>query len=347
MSWFLAASKRIALRYIEAQEKIKVKRKDSGKTVWVSPNTLKNNPDQYDSYKEETTEDKQLEGEAIISQIKRPEGWRSWDDEPELKPSNIKEWFDDHQVTTTEGSVLLGTAHVSDDDDDEAPSKTVLHKHIIPNAKRVAEKAIKNGKKVVFLGEGQSFEGDDLTTNETYNEQHAVAKALNKKFGDKVKQDTWDDESVNIFEPYAEVWGSLTDAAGGSRVKAEAAMAVFLGGQGDGPEALSQILSPESKVLIKKRFGVDITKELSEKDVDKLYRVAFPGDFGDPPNEVSAIGEAYNAARQDNLVKKIKKIENEGGVAIVTPGSSHAWSLKPVLEKRKAEASARDWMRKG
>ena len=60
---------------------------------------------------------------------------------------------------------------------------------------------------------------------------------------------------------------------------------------------------------------------------------------------ISLLWVTSNAIRQDRLLSKVKDIEGKGGVAIVTPGSSHAWSLKPVLDAEDTTKKvARVWM---
>ena len=335
----------------DPSSRVRVTRKDTGRAVWVSPETLKEDSALYEKQPSKQPEEKgdaRAEGGEILKAIKRPKGWRSEKGESELSGGSLTSWVGEHQARTPKGSAVLGVPHLADPGDKKSPEGKVLYEHTLPEALKVAEKAIKDGKKVVFLGEGQSFV-DDLDEEETYNEQHAMAKGLHAKFGDKVFQDTWDGPSVNVFDPKAPLWGKLTRAAGGLK-EAQAAIAVFLVGQGDDPKDLraAGILADDAVDAIKQRFGVDMGKKPKKKDVEKLYRAAFPGDSGEPQNDISALGEVYNAARQDNMLKRIRDIEKEGGVAIVAPGASHAWSLKPHLEakgKTSAQRVASAWVR--
>ena len=341
-----------------ASNKVRVQKKDTGRIVWVSPETLKTKSDQYEKIQEEEgeqpktpqsssiTKEDQKKGKSILDSIRRPKGWRSWDDEPALKSSNTKKWVDQHLIHTRKGSAIIGVAHVPDLNDTKSLEMKVLSKNILPKVMQVAEKAIKDGKKVTFLAEGYAY-GKEVDSEETYNEQHAVAKALHSKFGDKVTQDTWDDDPVNIFNPKSKIWDQLAKHVNGNKDYAQASIAVFNVGQGTSAEELKSagILSPKAISLVKKRLGVDLNQDISEEDANKLFRISFPGDYGDPPNDISALGDFYNAIRQDRLLSKVKDIEGKGGVAIVTPGSSHAWSLKPVLDAGDTTKKvARVWM---
>lgn len=280
--------------------------------------------------------------DRIIQLIKRPAGWRG-EGEEELSSDNAEAWVSEHTAQTKGGSVLLGTPHLSGDDDPE--SQAIFSEHVLKNAVQTARDAIKAGKKVVFLGEGEAFDEDALKEDDDWNEQHAVAKALDKATKGQVTQDTWDDAPVLLSDPKSPVWEKLTVTAGGNIKKARGAMAVFMAGQGVSYKQMKSEGWVDDSVadLVEEVTGVNIRKKIKQSDEKKLYDMAFPGDSGKPPTEVSALGDVYNAARQENLLRKIKTVEADGGVAIVTPGASHAYQLKHVIEgePRGKSASAR------
>ena len=264
------------------------------------------------------------------NQIKHPKGFRDESSEPELTDSNHKKWEQEHSVTTANGSTVSGTPH----DVTEHPKVfEQLKKHVAD----IATKALANRKHVVFLGEGQSFEGE-TDTDETYSEQHAIAKHLHSVTKGKVKQDTWDDGPVDLTNPKAQVWDKLTKATGGNKTQAQAHMAIAMAGQGEGWSSLKQQgwVDKDTADLVQKQTGVDITKRVKKSDKQKLYDLTFPQDNKQPETETSHLFRLYNSARQDNMLSKIKKIESEGGVAIVTPGATHAYNLKHVLAPKNA-----------
>jgi len=88
------------------------------------------------------------------------------------------------------------------------------------------------------------------------------------------------------------------------------------------------------------KTGVDLEEDFNDDDVQIFYDASFPGDSGKPSNQFSELGEVYNAARQENLINKIKKIESDGGVVLAAPGATHVWNLKPVLENNRKTGRA-------
>ena len=276
---------------------------------------------------------------SIVDGIDRPKGWKSGT-EGELTADNRKQWVADTTATSPSGSVMLGLAHADAED-----STTGARSHSDPNHKAVfeqhkkkavavAKKAIADGKTVVFLAEGGAYSDDEVLDDPNdWSEQHGMAKALRDATKGKVEQDTWDDGPVDLTDPDSDVWKRMTSAAGNDPVKAKGAMAVFMLGQGESWESLTDQGWVDDAVVksIRKATGMN-PKKLSEENIQSMFRMAFPGDDGEPHNEVSAIGEVYNAARQEHMLNRVKDIEAKGGVAIVAPGSGHAYNLKGAFE---------------
>ncbi len=215
-------------------------------------------------------------------------------------------------------------------------AKASFKEHVINGAVDAAKAAMKAGKKVVVLSEGTTYGDDTLDDPNDWNEQHAVAKAVHEATGGKAVQDTWDDDTVSLTNPDSDVWKRLTSAAGGDPVKAKGALAVFMAGQGQSWDSMVEDgwVDDDVAEAVTKATGTDPRGKLSKKTQQRFYDMAFPGDSGKPHTEVSAIGEVYNAARQENLLRKIREVEADGGVVIATPGASHAYNLKGALEWR-------------
>ena len=224
-----------------------------------------------------------------------------------------------------------------------------VHKAVFDQHKKdaiaSAKKAIADGKSVVFLAEGgngfKPYADEDLNDPNDWGEQHGMAKALRDATKGKVEQGTWDDGPVDLTDPGAEVWGRLTKAANGDATKAKGALAVFMLGQGDSWESLTDQGWVDESVAkaIRKATGIN-PKKVSDGDRERMFRMAFPGDEGEPHNEVSAIGEVYNAARQDHMLNRVRDIEAGGGVAIIAPGASHAYQLKKSFEAKQGKTAA-------
>jgi len=72
--------------------------------------------------------------------------------------------------------------------------------------------------------------------------------------------------------------------------------------------------------------------EIDTNNLTALEKVTFPS--GSQEDTVPAkVCREYNRLRQENMLKKIKDVEMSGSIAIVTPGASHAYSLKLILER--------------
>jgi hypothetical protein len=279
----------------------------------------------------------------IVDDIDRPKGWRSSGDEPDLTKETRKAWEAEHSAKTPGGSVLLGTTHMDSEDPTtgamnhaDPTAKASFKEHVINSAVDAAKAAAKASKKVVVLSEGTMYGEDTLDDPNDWNEQHAVAKAVHEATGGKAVQDTWDDDTVSLTNPESDVWKRMTSAAGDDPVKAKGALAVFMAGQGQSWDSMVEDgwVDDDVAEAVKKATGTDPRGKLSKKTQQRFYDMAFPGDSGKSHTEVSAIGEVYNAARQENLLRKIREVEADGGVVIAAPGASHAYNLKGVIEGR-------------
>jgi hypothetical protein len=269
----------------------------------------------------------------IMARIPRNSWWRPDNDEVNLKDVGPDEFAAQHTGISKKGSAIIGTPHMGSDATPE--EKAYFRERVIPTAIVQATRAIDQGKPVTFLAEDRAWWSKEPGALDQHypgeSEQYQVAAALNDRFGSKVKHDSWDDDEVAIDQPGAKVWGPLAELAG-SKTKAHTAISAMLLGQGDTVESLRDrgILTPEAEDSLKQQ-GFDLA-HFGESMQRALYTKTFPQDFGTPPTEMSAVAAGYNALRQQNLIRKMRKIEEAGGVAIVTPGASHAWNLKFAVE---------------
>jgi hypothetical protein len=56
----------------------------------------------------------------------------------------------------------------------------------------------------------------------------------------------------------------------------------------------------------------------TKRDINTLYRLAYPQDNGDKKTKVGELSDAYNDARDENLIRKIKKYEGKFLLFITT-----------------------------
>ena len=256
---------------------------------------------------------------------------KSQEEKPQEEESTVEQDFDggspswqkQHTYTTANGSRVIGTPHIS-----EKGAKHYVETILIPQVLDIAEEAIKNGKKVVFMAEGEA-RGEDWGGDK--DEQDMVALALKKKFGKKVIQDSWDDNTSpyayneksgkNSVDRNSEMFKNLVMndyglvQAKDNENMVDAALSAMDAGQGT-----PMNFSKEAKKELKK-VGVDY------RDEKAMYKLCFPQDFNKPSNQFSKIVDKYNHLRQDRILQKTKEIENKGGITITTPGASHAYEL--------------------
>ena len=268
------------------------------------------------------------------------EGYKEFD-------GGSKEWVAEHEITTPGGSYILGTPHHGESKKGDAWHKKTL----IPSVLAAADKAIKAGKKVVFLAEGgvagpgswQREQKDDPGA-----EQGQVAEALEKSFGDKVTQDTWDGDRVRIdkevrdeekstdtnevtklqVDPKAPVTKKLIQKFK-DPVLVEAGLAGAMFDQmGEEVTENPYIVSPEAQKYLKAK-GIDWN---SRGSISKMW----------DDDDLSAVAAANAQLRDEEFVKKVRDTEASGAVAIVTPGAQHAYQLKNVLgPKPKGKSASR------
>jgi hypothetical protein len=215
-------------------------------------------------------------------------------------------------IRTSAGSLVIGTEH-----NQIEPDLLIL-------VDETVRTALDKEQRVFYLAEGTEggYEG---------SEQQIIALHLYMRFGWNVEQDTWDDASVRVFDwdPDARINRFYVKSEAVQTLVAsykdealvEAALYALLVGQGD-----KESISARATMRLRE-LGVD------PHDRKQLYRASFPGDFGDKTNPLSTIQAAYNRLRRENLAAKIRRIEADKGIAIVTPGASHIVQLRPILEK--------------
>lgn len=267
------------------------------------------------------------EHDEAFRQIPRPPGWRSAEDEGDLPEGDYSEWAQEHMAVTPHGSLVIGSVH-ADPEDEQSPGGIYHHSHVVPTVLQHAHDAIRGGKRITFVAEGGT--GEDAPGDGGH-----LARELVKHFGHRVGHDTWDDKPVNVYDQTSPIWKRLYNATG-NRALVHAALTAFMAGQGDDPGLLRRhgILTPEGHQHLQQQ-GID---PFDPQHVQTMYAMMFPKDQNSYPisggthNELSLVGEHYNAARQQNLLKKLRDIEQRGHVGIVHAGASHVYNLKPTLE---------------
>jgi hypothetical protein len=71
----------------------------------------------------------------------------------------------------------------------------------------------------------------------------------------------------------------------------------------------------------------------NKKDKKILYRLSFPADYNDKNTGVSKVSDSFNAARDENLIRKTKDYENKGYKVVSTAGNGHIDLIKNRKQK--------------
>jgi cytidyltransferase-like protein len=232
------------------------------------------------------------------------------------------------QQLSISNSIIFGVEHYSESD-----------------AKQVVDYVKKNfspDDKVAFMGEG----GDGSNKYVAGSEQEIIYDELSSYFKNLVN-DSWDGSDLNVMDDKSLLYKIQKEKTGLSYSKILAAnWASMVGqnilqGQSIADFAPQDYLSPEGIKFLKasaqeaELLLSDNLYEPTAKDYDTLYRLSFPADYGDKYTKVAKVADAFNEARDENLLSKLKKYESKGYKVIATAGEGHIDLIKAMLKNKK------------
>ena len=217
--------------------------------------------------------------------------------------------------------------------------------HSKSDAKQVVDYVKKNfspDDKIAFMGEG----GDDSNKYVAGSEQEMIYDELSSYFKNLVN-DSWDGSDLNVMNDQSLLYKIQKEKTGLSYSKILAAnWASMVGqnilqGQSVADFAPEDYLSTEGIKFLKaaaQEAELPLSDNLYEptaKDYDTLYRLSFPADYGDKYTKVAKVADAFNEARDENLLSKLKKYESKGYKVIATAGEGHIDLIKAMLKNKK------------
>jgi cytidyltransferase-like protein len=194
--------------------------------------------------------------------------------------------------------------------------------------------------KVVFMGEG----GNDDNKYVAGSEQEMIYNDLNSYFNNLVN-DSWDGSDLNVMNDQSLLYKIQKEKTGLSLSKILAANWASMVGQNIlqnqsiADFAPEDYLSTEGIKFLKaaaQEAELPLSDNLYEptsEDYNTLYRLSFPADYGDKYTKVAKVADAFNKARDENLLSKLKKYESRGYKVIVTAGEGHIDLIKAMLKK--------------
>lgn len=211
--------------------------------------------------------------------------------------------FEIKKIETDRKSVILGVKHY-----DKGDMKQVMD-YIKAN--------FSPDDKVVFSGEG----GDPNNKYPTNSEGDILYPEIKKYFKNLVN-DSWDGKDFDVTDPSSYMFGAIQSMTGLDKITVQAAVYTHLVGEGQDKNEIIQLLTPKGIEWIKS-FGIKNPENPDAADKQLMYDLCFPEDSGLPEQDLSKATDAFNKARDINLVKKIKQYESQGYRVIALAGESH------------------------
>jgi len=186
-------------------------------------------------------------------------------------------------------------------------------------------------KDIVFVGEGGATNDDGELV---FHDEMEYAAPKFEEIGAGI--DTWDGDELDVHNDQSELYKSQIKKTGLSHSKVKAGNWASMIGQGEGTDTMSpnDYLDDEGKQFLQnaaKEAGfppIENWDEPTDKDKDTLYRLSFPEDNNDKPTGVNDVQVAFNQTRDENIIKKSKKLSAQGKIPIVIAGESHVELVK-------------------
>jgi len=261
----------------------------------------------------------------------RPDTTPPTGDETDTK--TIKGKASGKEIKTIEfdgGGQVYGTVHKNtkmvDDIIDDVKSK-------IPKEK---------WKDIVFVGEGGATNKE--TGELEFNDEMDYAVPKFKEMGASV--DTFDGDDLDVHKPDSKLYKKQIQKTGLTQSQVNAGNWASMIGQGEGTDTMktTTFLDGDGKQFLQdaaKEAGLPEIKNWdnpSEEDMDTLYRLSFPKDYGDKETKVNDIQVAFNDIRDENLLEKTKELQKQGKIPISIAGEGHIDLLsKKQKEQNKVE----------
>ncbi len=217
-------------------------------------------------------------------------------------------------IQTKKGSTIFGVEH----------NNIEGAKQVVDDVKNMYPK----DTKIVFMGEGGDSDGNYVKGSE----QEFIHNQLKKHYPNFTNE-SWDGDEMDVYNDQSELYTYQKKKTGLPHNMILAGNWASMVGQGD-DMAAEDYLDDEGKQFLQnsaKEAGLSpITNfdKPNRRDKDTLYRLSFPQDNGDKETKVNDIQIAFNDARDENLIRKMKKYEDSGYKVVSTVGNSHIDLIK-------------------
>ena len=191
-------------------------------------------------------------------------------------------------------------------------------------------------KDIVFVGEGG-------TTNQkgklVFNDEMDYAVPKFQQMGAGV--DTFDGDELDVHKPDSKLYKKQIEKTGLNQSQVNAGNWASMIGQGEGTDTMkpTTFLDNNGKQFLQnaaKEAGfpeIENWDEPTDKDIDTLYRLSFPKDYGDKETKINDIQVAFNEIRDENIIEKNKELTVQGKIPITVAGEGHVELVKNMMNK--------------
>jgi len=191
-------------------------------------------------------------------------------------------------------------------------------------------------KDIVFVGEGGSTGNNGEIV---FHDEMKYAAPKFKELGASI--DTWDGDELDVHNDQSKLYKRQMEKTGLNQSQVNAGNWASMIGQGEGTDTMSpndylDNLGKEFLQQSAKEAGfqpIENWNEPTDKDIDTLYRLSFPEDYGDKETKINDIQVAFNEIRDENIIDKNKELTAQGKIPIIVAGESHVELVKNMISK--------------
>ena len=249
-------------------------------------------------------------------------------DDPESKTQKFKGKKSGEEIQPMEmegGGFVYGTTH----------GNTAMVDDILDDVKSKIPK--ERWGDIVFVGEGGATNDD--TGEIEFNDEMKYAAPKFKEMGAGV--DTFDGDELDVHKPDSKLYKKQLKKTGLNQSQVNAGNWASMIGQGEGTDTMKPtiFLDNSGKQFLQnaaKEAGfpeIENWDEPTDKDIDTLYRLSFPKDYGDKETKINDIQIAFNEIRDENIIEKNKELTAQGKIPITIAGEGHIELVKNMMTK--------------
>jgi len=191
-------------------------------------------------------------------------------------------------------------------------------------------------KDIVFVGEGGSTGKNGEIV---FHDEMKYAAPKFKELGAGI--DTFDGDELDVHNDQSKLYKRQMEKTGLNQSQINAGNWASMIGQGEGTDTMSpdDYLDDEGKKFIQDEAvnagfpPIENWNEPTDKDIDTLYRLSFPEDFGDKETKINDIQVAFNEIRDESIIEKTKQLQSQGKIPITIAGESHVELVDKMMQK--------------